>query len=187
MSGAASGITTAAPSTKAIRRLGRGRSSGKDARATAASCPTDSSSYASPRIPRRRARSLCWSGARHEAGRVRFVGCLTTCACPAQAPCGRSRGWASRPRWTRSGSTCRICEGSRRPLEKAEFLLQAAVEVEHALLVQYLYAGNPRSRRRRPSAIRSKVKRCAAGRTRWPASHARRWGTSSPCRTCCYC
>ena len=44
-----------------------------------------------------------------------------------------------------------------------------------------------RSRRRRPSAIRSKVQRCAAGRTRWPASHARRWGTSSPCRTCCYC
>ncbi|MFL6147781.1 MAG: ferritin-like domain-containing protein [Pseudonocardiaceae bacterium] len=68
------------------------------------------------------------------------------------------------------------------PRDEVVFLLTAAAEIEHALMVQYLYAaysvhvlaGGGRTR-------------TSSGRYRTFSrrSRARRWGISPQCRTCC--
>lgn len=71
---------------------------------------------------------------------------------------------------------------SLEPRDEAVFLLTAAAEIEHALMVQYLYAAysvrvldndpNVQQLETLPHLLSRKLQE-------------RRWGTLSPCRTCC--
>ena len=62
------------------------------------------------------------------------------------------------------------------------FLLTAAAEIEHALMVQYLYAAYS-VHVLAGGANENKLR--AVQRTFSRRSRARRWGISPQCRTCC--
>ena len=60
-------------------------------------------------------------------------------------------------------------------------LLRLASEIEHSLMVQYLFAAYSLGPASSPRPI---GRPCEAGRRRSWASPRRRWATWSPCRTC---